>query len=133
VRARGLRPRGVLSRLAIATRSVWPSAYLHGVGTPELSKISRLDTRPARSPVNASPTTSQSLAHDSEPVWVAGPLPYETFIRNTSPVLPAHGDMLETVTESGHPMSPLQFQKQLRLQEARPLLLAGDVDAATAG
>jgi len=30
-------------------------------------------------------------------------------------------------------MSPLQFQKQLRLQEARRLLLAGEVDAATAG
>lgn len=30
-------------------------------------------------------------------------------------------------------MSPLQFQKQLRLQEARRLLLVGDVDAATAG
>jgi AraC-like DNA-binding protein len=30
-------------------------------------------------------------------------------------------------------MSPLQFQKQVRLQEARRLLLAGDVDAATAG
>lgn len=30
-------------------------------------------------------------------------------------------------------MSPLQFQKQVRLQEARRLLLAGDVDAARAG
>jgi AraC-like DNA-binding protein len=30
-------------------------------------------------------------------------------------------------------MSPLQFQKQLRLQEARRLLLSGGVDAATAG
>lgn len=30
-------------------------------------------------------------------------------------------------------MSPLQFQKRFRLQEARRLLLAGDVDAATAG
>jgi AraC-like DNA-binding protein len=30
-------------------------------------------------------------------------------------------------------MSPLQFQKQLRLQEARRLLLAGDIDASTAG
>jgi methylphosphotriester-DNA--protein-cysteine methyltransferase len=30
-------------------------------------------------------------------------------------------------------MSPLQFQKQLRLQEARRLLLGGGVDAATAG
>jgi hypothetical protein len=39
MRARGLRPRGVLSRLALATRSVWPSACLHGVGTPEWSKV----------------------------------------------------------------------------------------------
>lgn len=30
-------------------------------------------------------------------------------------------------------MSPLQFQKQIRLQEARRLLLSGDFDAATAG
>src|SRR5438552_6826706 len=30
-------------------------------------------------------------------------------------------------------MGPLQFQKRLRLQEARRLLLAGDFDAATAG
>jgi AraC-like DNA-binding protein len=30
-------------------------------------------------------------------------------------------------------MSPLQFQKQVRLQAARQLLLAGDLDAATAG
>ena len=30
-------------------------------------------------------------------------------------------------------MSPLQFQKHLRLQEARRLLLMGDLDAATAG
>jgi AraC-like DNA-binding protein len=30
-------------------------------------------------------------------------------------------------------MSPLQFQKQLRLQEARRLLLAGDVNAAAVG
>ena len=30
-------------------------------------------------------------------------------------------------------MSPLQFQKQLRLQEARRLMLSGDFDATTAG
>ncbi len=30
-------------------------------------------------------------------------------------------------------MSPLQYQKQLRLQEARRLILAGFLDAATAG
>ena len=30
-------------------------------------------------------------------------------------------------------MSPLQFQKEPRLQEARRLLISGDFDAATAG
>ena len=30
-------------------------------------------------------------------------------------------------------MSPLQFQKQLRLQEARRLMLGEDLDATTAG
>ena len=30
-------------------------------------------------------------------------------------------------------MSPLQFQKQLRLQEARRLMLGEDLDAASAG
>ena len=30
-------------------------------------------------------------------------------------------------------MSPLQFQKQLRLQEARRLMLTEDLDAASAG
>ena len=30
-------------------------------------------------------------------------------------------------------MTPLQFQKQLRLQEARRLMMGGDMDAATAG
>jgi AraC-like DNA-binding protein len=30
-------------------------------------------------------------------------------------------------------MSPLQFQKQLRLQEARRLMLSEDCDATTAG
>ena len=43
--------------------------------------ISRLNTRPAHSPVNASPPTSRSTAHDSGSVWVATPSPYETSIR----------------------------------------------------
>ena len=37
VRARGLRPRGVPARLALAARWMWPSASPHSVGTPELS------------------------------------------------------------------------------------------------
>ena len=48
--------------------------------------FSRLDTRPARPPVNASPLPLRATAHDSGPVWLATPSPYETSIRNTSPV-----------------------------------------------
>ncbi len=44
--------------------------------------LSRLTTRPARPPVNA----SRTAAHDSGPVWAANPSPYDSCIRNTSPV-----------------------------------------------
>jgi len=50
------------------------------------SFLSRLNTRPARSPVNASRRSSQTATHDSGPVWAANPSPYDSFIRNTSPV-----------------------------------------------
>ena len=53
---------------------------------PTLPLISRLDTRPARTPVNASPWTLRTVAHDSGPVWVATPSPHETPVRDTSPV-----------------------------------------------
>src|SRR5262249_17132156 len=46
------------------------------------SFLSRLYTRPARPPVNA----SRTAAHDSGPAWAANPSPYDSFIRNTSPV-----------------------------------------------
>src|ERR671918_231214 len=46
------------------------------------SFLSRLYTRPARTPVNA----SRTAAHDSGPVWAANPSPYDSCIRNTSPV-----------------------------------------------
>jgi hypothetical protein len=48
--------------------------------------ISRLNTRPAFSPVNASRTQSPAPPHDSGPVWVANPSPCETSIHYTSPV-----------------------------------------------
>src|SRR6516162_5079331 len=50
--------------------------------------LSRLNTRPARTPVNASPRSSQNAAHDSGPSWVASPSTYDSFIHNTSPVYP---------------------------------------------
>jgi len=47
--------------------------------------ISRLNGWPARPPVNASPSSLRTKAHDSEPVWIATPSLYETFIHNTLP------------------------------------------------
>jgi hypothetical protein len=47
--------------------------------------ISQLDTWPARTPVNASLAPLPTKVHDSEPVWIATPSLYETFIHNTLP------------------------------------------------
>ena len=44
--------------------SVWPSASLHSVGTPE-DLISQLDGWPACAPVNASPAPLRPPTHDS--------------------------------------------------------------------
>jgi hypothetical protein len=52
--------------------------------------FSRLNTRPAPSPVNASTMTLRSSSHDSGPTWLATPSSHETFIHCTSPALPAH-------------------------------------------
>src|SRR6266568_3472833 len=49
--------------------------------------LTRLNTRPAPSPVNASTPPSRAAPHDSGPLWFASPSTYETFIHNTSPVL----------------------------------------------
>ena len=57
-RARGLRPREVTHRLARAAAGVLPSASVNSVGTSN-SLISRLNTLPARSPVNASAVPSR--------------------------------------------------------------------------
>ena len=48
--------------------------------------ISRLNTQPARAPVNASPSPLRAMTHDSGPVWEASPSPNGSFIHNTLPV-----------------------------------------------
>ena len=49
---------------------------------PHSNCRSRLDTRPARTPVNASPPLLRATAHDSGPPWVANPSTYDSFIHN---------------------------------------------------
>jgi hypothetical protein len=48
--------------------------------------LSRLNTRPARYPVNASQLPLRKATHDSGPSWVVSPLTCDSFIHNTSPV-----------------------------------------------
>ena len=68
IHAQGLRPRRVRTYLAIAIYPMLPSALSHNVSTPKLNRISRLNTWPACTPVNASAVTLLSPPHDSGPV-----------------------------------------------------------------
>ena len=70
-----------------------PKRYI-GCGLPLLltgsasrtESISRLNTQPALSPVNASPAPFRAPTHDSGPSWLARPSTYETFIHYNLPV-----------------------------------------------
>ena len=57
------------------------------------SIISRLNTQPALSPVNASPRGLLHATHDSGPSWLARPLTFETFIQYNLPVYPGAQEM----------------------------------------
>src|SRR5712691_5694921 len=87
VHARGLRPRGVRVQLALVLDAVLPSAQGDSVGTP-LWLISGLNTRPARTPTNASWPALRLTPHSSGPAWIASPSPYDSCIRYTSPLNP---------------------------------------------
>jgi hypothetical protein len=50
--------------------------------------LSRLNTQPACSPVNASRAALRLPAHDSGPDWLATPYPYDSCIRDLTPVYP---------------------------------------------
>jgi hypothetical protein len=50
--------------------------------------LSRLNTLPALSPVNASPSLLRAPPHDSGPLWLARPLTCDSFIHYNLPVYP---------------------------------------------
>jgi hypothetical protein len=86
VPARGRGLRGVQRVLAFTHPPGLPSAMLNDVGTP-LAIISRLNTRPALPPVNASLVASRLATHDAGPGWLARPFLYDSFMHNSTPVL----------------------------------------------
>jgi hypothetical protein len=67
-RAQGLRPRGVNSLLAMSKRLILPSGQDDAVGTPIHHRLSRLNTWPVFSPVNASSIPLRIPTHDSGPL-----------------------------------------------------------------
>ena len=90
VRARGLGPRGGGTALAMTNCSVLPSVPYDAVGPPKLILLSRLNTQPARYPVNASPLPSRTTTHDSGLTWFATPSLGGTCTRETYRFVPAH-------------------------------------------
>src|SRR5579885_360664 len=82
--------RGVSDRAGLrgASRYRRPGCCLPPLLTASASRswVTRLNTRPARSPVNASSPPSRVATHDSGPLWVANPSTYDSFIHYTSPV-----------------------------------------------
>ncbi|MHB1903694.1 MAG: hypothetical protein ACYCTG_06275 [Ferrimicrobium sp.] len=68
----GLRPRGARLRLAHSAAAGVAFDVLDRLGTP-IALISRLNTWPARAPVNASPSPSRTPTHDSGSSWLAMP------------------------------------------------------------
>ena len=87
-RGLGVRPRQVLQHLAILGASGVAFGSRNSLGTWKFNSISRLNTRPACAPVNASDTASRSCPHDSGSSRVASPSMCESLLRYTMPVYP---------------------------------------------
>jgi hypothetical protein len=87
--ARGLDIDRARSRLTsrLTVRRILPSAP-NTASAPGRISISRLNTRPACAPVNASDTPLQACPHDSGSSWVASPSMRGFFLRYTMPVYP---------------------------------------------
>src|SRR5882762_5243861 len=65
----------------------WGLPLLLTASASRRKDLTRLNTRPARSPVNASTPPLRAAPHDSGPMWVATSHSYDFFIHYTSPVL----------------------------------------------
>jgi hypothetical protein len=75
-------------KLAVTLHRLLPSASCQGVGVLKFGVFRGSITWPIVPPVYASYLTLQSCPQDSEPVWLAGPSPYDSFIRYILPACP---------------------------------------------
>ncbi len=67
-------------------RTRWGLPLLLTASASRSNCLTRLNTRPARSPVNASTPPLRAAPHDSGPMWVATSHSYDFCIHYTSPV-----------------------------------------------
>ena len=70
----GVSDRAGLCNASRYRRSRWGLPLLLTASASRRKELTRLNTRPARSPVNASTPPSRAAPHDSGPMWVANPL-----------------------------------------------------------
>ena len=75
-------------KLAYTLHRMLPSASCQGVGVLKFGVFRGSITWPIVPPVNASYPALRPCPHDSEPVWLAGPSPYDSFIRYILPACP---------------------------------------------
>src|SRR5207253_8212689 len=73
--------------------------------------ISELNTSPVCTPVNASPASLRTQAHDSEPKWCATPFLCGSFIRYSMPVYPGASliTLFARASRSGEIVNPICF------------------------
>src|SRR5207245_7305778 len=82
----GVSDRAGLWRTSRYRRSRWGLPLLLTASASRRKILTRLNTRPARSPVNASTLLLQAAPHDSGPMWVATSHSYDFCIHYPSPV-----------------------------------------------
>src|ERR1700726_4700546 len=104
-----LRPRRVAQALALALLDILPSAT-QTASAPGISFLSRLDGWPARSPADASPTSSRTPAHGSGPMRFAIPSSSWTFTTYYSPPVSRRTQGADSAAEvlphTPHPAQP---------------------------
>jgi hypothetical protein len=83
----GVSDRAGLWRASRFRRSRWSLPLSPTASASRSDFLTRLNTRPARSPVNASTPPLRVAPHDSGPMWVATSHSYDFCIHYTSPVL----------------------------------------------
>src|SRR5712664_2332246 len=82
----GVSDRAGLCSASRYRRSRWGLPLLLTASASRSNSLTRLNTRPARSPVNASTLLLRAAPHDSGPMWVATSHSYDFCIHYTSPV-----------------------------------------------